>query len=86
MGIPETIYVLCAFTSALCAALLLRGFARTRARLLFWSSLCFVGLAVNNVMLVVDLWIAPGVPLGTWRGAAAFLGLVPLLFGLVWES
>ena len=86
MGIPETIYLLCALTSVTCAVLLLRGFARTRVRLLLWSSLCFVGLALNNLLLVVDLWIAPGVSLGSWRGAAAFTGLVPLLFGLVWES
>ena len=33
----EAIYVLCALTSALCAVLLLRAFARTRVRLLFWS-------------------------------------------------
>lgn len=86
MGMAETIYALCALTSAMCAALLLRGFARTRARLLLWSSLCFVGLAFNNVLLVVDLWLAPEVSLGEWRGAAALMGLLPLLFGLVWES
>ena len=86
MTIPETISALCALTSVTCAALLLRGFARTRARLLLWSSLCFVGLAVNNLLLVVDLWVEPEVSLSSWRGAAAFVGLLPLLFGLVWDS
>jgi hypothetical protein len=86
MGIPETIYVLCALTSASCAVLLLRGFARTRARLLLWSSLCFVGLALNNLILVADVWMAPDTPHTALRGAAACAGLVPLLFGLVWES
>lgn len=86
MTIPETIYALCALTSVTCAALLLRGFARTRARLLLWSSLCFVGLALNNLLLTVDVWFAPELPTSSWRGAVAFLGLLPLLFGLVWES
>jgi hypothetical protein len=86
MGIPEAIYVLCALASAICAGLLLRGFARSRVRLLFWSSLCFVGLALNNVLLVVDVMIVPDLSLGIWRGAAACAGLLPLLFGLVWES
>lgn len=83
---PETIYGLCTLTSATCAALLLRGFARTRQRLLLWSSLCFVGLALNNLLLVVDPWLAPEVQLGGWRGAATLAGLLPLLYGLVWES
>jgi hypothetical protein len=86
MGIAEGIYVLCALTSATCAFLLLRGFTRSRVRLLFWSSLCFVGLALNNVLLVADVMVVPGLSLGAWRGAAALAGLLPLLFGLVWES
>ena len=49
-----TIYALCAITSILCALLLFRGWLATRARLLFWSALCFVGLGLTNVMLVLD--------------------------------
>ena len=30
------------------AVLLLRGYARSASRLLLWSGLCFVGLAINN--------------------------------------
>jgi hypothetical protein len=86
MGIPETIYVLCALASATCAALLLRGFARTRARLLLWSSLCFVCLALNNLILVADVWIAPEMPHIVLRSSVACAGLLPLLFGLVWDA
>ncbi len=58
---PEFVYVLCMVTSMLCAGLLLRSYRHNRGRLLMWSSLCFVGLAINNVLLLIDLVIVPGV-------------------------
>jgi hypothetical protein len=79
------VYVLCALTSGLCAVLLLRGYARSRARLLFWSGLCFAGLALNNVLLVVD-WSTPDVDLSTWRTLPALAGVAVLIYGLVWET
>jgi uncharacterized protein DUF5985 len=82
----EAIYALCAITSVACAALLIRGFVRTRARILLWSSLCFAGLALNNALLIVDLVILPNVDLSIERGVAALAGLAPLVFGLIWES
>jgi len=42
------VYLLCAITSAAASVLLLRGYARTRARLLFWSGLCFAFFFINN--------------------------------------
>ena len=51
----QLVYVLCALTSIACAVLLLRGYFRTRVRLLLWSGLCFVGLALNNALLVYGL-------------------------------
>jgi hypothetical protein len=82
----EAIYVLCALTSLGCSLLLLRGYARTRVRLLLWSSLCFVGLTLNNALLFVDLVVLPEMDLALARGAAAFLGMFPLVVGLVWDS
>jgi hypothetical protein len=82
----EAIYALCAITSIACAALLLRGYARTRVRLLMWSSVCFAGLALNNVLLLVDLVVLPGIDLSVARGFAATVALVALVFGLVWDS
>lgn len=83
----EGVYVLCALTSVLCAGLLFRGYRRNRrTSLLFWSSLCFAGLAINNVLLFVDLVMLPDVPLSSWRSGVALFSLVVLLFGLVWES
>jgi hypothetical protein len=83
----ETIYLLCAVTSVTCAVLLLRGYRRSRVRLLLWSSLCFGGLAINNVLLFVDLVLLPAtVDLSLPRATAALAGLAPLVFGLIWES
>jgi phosphatidylserine synthase len=82
----ETVYFLCAATSALCAALLLRRFSRSGSRLQFWSGLCFVGLALNNAILVVDLLVVPSVDLSTVRLVPAVAGVALLLYGLVWET
>ncbi len=81
----ETVYVLCALSSIACGVLLLRGFLRTRSRLLFWSGLCFVGLALNNVLLYLDLVMIPAVDLSIVRNLTAVGSLVVLLFGLIWE-
>lgn len=80
------VYVLCALTSLLCAWLLLRGFQRSRSRLLLWSGLCFVGFFINNVLLVVDLRIFPERDLSLIRTVPVLVGLVLLIYGLVWES
>jgi hypothetical protein len=82
----EAVYVLCALTSIACAVLLARGYARSRARFLLWSALCFVGLAANNVLLFLDLAVLPRVDLSLWRSVTALAGLALLLFGLVWDA
>jgi hypothetical protein len=79
----ETVYLLCAATSVACAVLLLRGYRTNRTRLLFWSSLCFAGLALNNVLLFVDLVVVPELDLSLPRTLAALAGLIALLAGLV---
>ena len=83
----EAVYILCAVTSILCAVLLLRGYRATRTRLLFWASLCFVFLAINNVILYFDLVILPPqIDLFWYRNIAALIGMLLLLFGLTWDS
>lgn len=82
----EAVYLLCAVTSVTCAALLLRAYLRTRTRLLLWSGLCFAGLGLNNVVLVVDLILVPGTDLSTWRLVPAAAGMVLLVYGLVWDA
>ena len=83
----ETVYILCALTSIACAALLLRGYARSRTRLLLWSSLCFVGLALNNVLLFVDKVIFENGPdLTLFRSLTALAAVLILVYGLIWDS
>lgn len=79
-------YTLCAITSLACAALLLRGYRRSRVRLLFWSAACFSLLAVNNVVLFIDLVVVTGVSLELVRALSAFAGLAVLAYGLIWET
>lgn len=81
----HTVYVLCALTSLACAVLLLRGYLRTHVRLLLWSGLCFVGLAVNNALLVVDVNTLV-TDLSNWRTVPALAGVALLIYGLVWDS
>ena len=81
------IYLLCALTSLACFVLLFRSWRRTHVALLFWSALCFAGLSVNNILLVVDKLVLPDdVSLLHLRLAAALVAVLLLLFGLVWED
>lgn len=83
---PEFVYALCALTSVLCGCLLVRSYVRTRSRLLMWSALCFVGLAINNILLLVDLVFVPDVDLRLLRSASGIIALALLVIGLVWEE
>lgn len=82
----EAVYVLCATASVICAILLLRGYRQSRTQLLFWGSLCFAGLALNNVLLFVDLVVVPTVDLTLVRAFLALGAMMTLLWGLIWES
>jgi hypothetical protein len=80
------VYILCASTSTACAILLLRAYRRNRVRLLLWSFLCFAMLAVNNMLLVVDLAVIEDTDLSIARTATALTGLVLLLYGLIYDT
>jgi hypothetical protein len=67
--------------------MLARGYMRTGEGLLLWSTLCFVGLSISNVLLFFDVIVFPTqVDLRLWRVGATFVGLVFLLYGFIWES
>jgi hypothetical protein len=82
----ELVYALCTITSVGCALLLIRSYLRSRQRLLLWSSLGFAGLALNNVLLFVDLVLVPSVDLEGLRTGTALAAMLMLLFGLIWEA
>jgi hypothetical protein len=84
--VAEAIYGLCTLTSLACALLLARGYRRSRARLLAWSSGCFGLLALNNGLLFLDLVIVPDVDLSVLRYTTALLAVLLLLVGLVWDA
>ena len=86
MMLGPLIYTLCAFTAGLCAVLLLRAHRKTRSPLLLWSGLCFTLLTLNNALVVVDLVVLPDVNLFLVRNATALLGVLLLLYGLIWKS
>jgi len=80
------IYILGMLITATCAVLLWRGYRQGRKRLLLWSSLCFAGFAVTNLLIFVDLVIFPETDLYVFRLVTAAISLVFLLYGLIWES
>ena len=81
------IYSLCALTSFACFFLLWRGYRKSGIRLLFWSSMCFALVTLNNALLVIDKVVFPvEVDLKTWRLAFALAAVLLILFGLIWEE
>ena len=82
----EAVYILCALTSLACAVLLLRGYGRSRLRLLLWSGLCFAALAVSNLVLFADLVVFRGIDMSLWRSSIALVGIATLLYGLIWDA
>ena len=79
-------YTLCALTALFCSLLLLRGYYRSRYKLLLWGGLCFFGLTLNNALLVADKLFFQEVNLFTWRLICALLAMMVLLYGLIWDS
>jgi hypothetical protein len=82
----EIVYILCALTSATCAVMLYRGYKRSGVTLLFWSCLCFLGIGLSNAILVIDLLVLPGQDLSMIRTVPALIGLLILIYGLIWET
>lgn len=83
----EIAYALCALTALLCTWLLLRGYHQSRYKLLLWGGLCFLGLTLNNALLMVDKLVFPTqVDLFTWRLILALGAMIVLLYGLIWDS
>lgn len=81
------VYILCGLTSLICAGLLFRAYRSKRSALLLWSSLCFIGFAVSNILLFIDLVIIPtGVDLSPVRSLVGLASVSILLYGLVWDT
>jgi ABC-type glycerol-3-phosphate transport system permease component len=84
--IEAIIYLLCVATSLLCAYLLARAYRRGRTKLLIWSALCFAMLAVNNLVVAVDVLLLPTIDLTVLRLATSLVAVAVLLYGFIWEA
>lgn len=82
---PTSVYTLCFATSSLCALLLARSYRQSATRVLLWSSLSFGLLAANNLLVVVDLILLPGIDLLAVRYALSLAAVGLLLFGFIWD-
>lgn len=82
---PTAVYTLCFLTSAACAGLLVRSYYRTGARLLLWSALCFVLLAANNLLVIVDMLVIEQVDFRIYRLLLSVVAVGVLLFGFIWD-
>jgi hypothetical protein len=83
----ELVYILCAVTGLACAALLARAYSRNPSHMLLWSSVCFAALAINSILVVVDLVLLPAwIDLRIARLVVAAAGLILLLGALIAEA
>ena len=80
------VYLLCAATALSCMVLIWRAYRRSKARLLFWSAVCFAFLTLNNVLIAVDLLLLPELDLFALRNLSSLAGISALLYGLIWEG
>jgi hypothetical protein len=85
LALSTAVYVLSFATSSVCAWLLVRSYLRNRTKLLLWSAACFVCLAVNNLLVIVDFVVFPAIDIGLAREAASLVGISALLYGFIWE-
>jgi hypothetical protein len=79
-------YAVCALASVLCAALLFQEYLARQLKVLMWATLCFMGLAVNNILVFIDNVLLPKSDLFLWRAACALAGMTVLIYGLIWDS
>lgn len=85
--ISSIVYMLCAFTSIVCATLLFLKYRKNKTKLLFWCAVCFIGLSLNNILLVVDMVLMPtSIDLFTIRAVPAAIGLAALVTGFAWDT
>ena len=83
---PAVTYLLCAGTSIFVAILLYRQYAKTKVRLLLWSNVLFWCLAIENVILFVDMVLIASIDFRPYRHSVALAGCLCMLYGLIWDT
>lgn len=84
--LPAAVYLLCFAASVVCALMLGRSYRESGAPLLFWSAACFMLLALNHLVLVVDLLVITSVDLQVARLLLSLAATSTLLFGFIWNG
>ena len=79
------IYLLCVATSLLCAYLLVLAYRANRTEVLIWSALCFVLLAVNNLVIAIDILLLPTIDLTIVQLTTSLAAAAVLLYGFIWK-
>jgi hypothetical protein len=81
----DILYLLCFLTSLSCCLLLFKSYRRNASKILLWTAACFVLLAVDNLLVVIDLILLPTVDLALPRLLATLFAVSTLLVGFIWE-
>lgn len=81
----DLLYLLCFLTSLSCCLLLIRSYRRTGSRVLLWTAACFVLLAVDNLLVVLDLIVLTNVDLSVLRLLVTLFAVSTLLVGFMRE-
>lgn len=83
---PAVVYGLCLLASLSCAGLLFRAWTQARTRLLLWTAVSFGLMALNNLLLVVDLVLLPTQVQLWWpRQMALAAAIGVLIYAFIWE-
>jgi hypothetical protein len=84
--IPAVVYSLCSLTALACAILLFRAYLKTPGKLLFWSTICFAALTIENALVFVDfILLGPEISLAVARNTICLIGLLLLLYGFIFD-
>jgi len=84
--LPAGVYLLCLLTSVTCLVLLVRGYLRSKTRLLLWTAICFVFLALNSALVFLDIVIFPNIDLRLARDITSLIAVSTLLYGFILDT
>jgi drug/metabolite transporter (DMT)-like permease len=68
----------------MCCVLLACGYFRTRVPLLYWAAVCFAAFGLEGAVMIVNEYVPAD--LTVLRLSISLVGIVLLLYGLLWNS
>ncbi|HXH76148.1 MAG TPA: DUF5985 family protein [Bacteriovoracaceae bacterium] len=83
----SAVYISCALLSLACSFMLFKGYRQNKFRLLMWTSIGFLGFALNNTLLFIDLIVLRDTfDLSVIRTVPSLVGMVLLVYGLISDT